>query len=50
MVNHKEAIIRLWFTIWLQKTDLGIQEIFSKDAVYIESWGPEYRGNEKIKL
>ena len=49
-VNHKESIIQLWFTMWLQKNDLGIQEIFSKDAVYIESWGPAYRGNEKIKL
>ena len=33
-VNHKESIIQLWFTMWLQKNDLGIQEIFSKDAVY----------------
>ena len=49
-MNHKESIVHLWFTMWLQKNDLGIQEIFSKDAVYIESWGPEYRGNEKIKL
>ena len=24
-------------------------EIFSQDALYIESWGPEYRGAETIR-
>ncbi len=46
----REDIIKQWFTMWVQKRDLGIREIFSKEAVYIESWGPEYRGVEKIKL
>ena len=49
-MDKREETIRLWFTMWLQKSDLGILEIFSKDAVYVESWGPEYRGSEKIKL
>ena len=36
--------------MWLQKKDLGIAEMFSDNAVYIESWGPEYHGSAKIKL
>jgi len=36
--------------MWLEKQDTGLQDIFAEDAVYIESWGPEYRGVRKIKL
>lgn len=49
-MKEREDIIRLWFDMWLQKKDLGIQRIFANDSVYIESWGPEYHGMEKIKL
>ena len=49
-MNEREKIIRLWFDMWLQKKDLGISEIFSDNAVYIESWGPEYHESAKIKL
>lgn len=49
-MNQREERIQLWFTMWLQKTDLGITELFSDDALYIESWGPAYRGASKIKL
>ena len=49
-MNEREKIIRLWFDMWLQKKDLGISEIFSDNAVYIESWGPEYHRSAKIKL
>ncbi len=49
-MDEREDIIRLWFAMWLQKSDLGIDKIFEKQAVYIESWGPEYHGREKIKL
>lgn len=48
-MNQREKTIRLWFDMWLKKTDLGIADIFTKDAVYIESWGPEYHGAAKIK-
>lgn len=48
--NGREEMIRLWYDMWLQKKDLGICDIFSKDAVYTESWGPEYRSAAKIKL
>ena len=38
-MNIREQKIRLWFDMWLQKRDLGMEELFSDDAVYIESWG-----------
>ena len=41
--DRRERIVRLWFDMWLQKSALGISDVFSDDAVYIESWGPEYR-------
>ena len=44
----REDIVRLWFGMWLERKDRGIAEIFSPDAVYIESWGPEYHGSAKI--
>ncbi len=45
----REENIRLWFDMWLQKKDMGIDRLFSPDAVYIESWGPEYHGRGKIR-
>lgn len=36
--------------MWLRKQDMGIRDVFSDDAVYVESWGPEYHGVAKIKL
>ena len=49
-MKTREIVIRRWFDMWLQKKDLGIAEMFSDNAVYIESWGPEYHGSAKIKL
>ena len=48
-MEQRERAVRLWFDMWLKKADLGILEIFSQDALYIESWGPEYRGAETIR-
>lgn len=49
-MERREETLRLWFDMWLQKRDLGISQIFSEDAVYVESWGPEYHGRERIRL
>lgn len=49
-VPKKERIVRQWFDMWLERRDSGIAELFADDAVYIESWGPEYHGVDKIKL
>ena len=48
--KERESKIRQWFSMWLDKQDTGIEELFAPDAIYIESWGPEYHGSEKIKL
>ena len=48
--KQRESKIRQWFSMWLDKQDTGIEELFAPDAVYIESWGPEYYGSGKIKL
>lgn len=48
-MEERERVIHLWFEMWLQKRDLGMGEIFAPDAVYLESWGPEYHGLEKIR-
>ena len=48
--TYREAKIRQWFCMWLDMQDTGICELFSPDALYIESWGPQYRGSQKIKL
>jgi hypothetical protein len=49
-MENKERIIKLWFDMWLQKKDLGIDGLFSENIIYTESWGPEYKGIEKLKL
>lgn len=48
-MDEREKAVRLWFDMWLQKKDMGILKLFSADAVYIESWGPQYAGAEKIR-
>ncbi len=49
VMDSREETIRLGFDMWLQKSDLGISRIFADNAVYVESWGPEYAGISKIK-
>lgn len=48
-MKEREQIIRRWFGMWLRGEDTGIADIFAADAVYIESWGPEYRGAAAIR-
>ena len=48
--KQRESKIRQWFSMWLCRQDIGLEELFAPDAVYIESWGPEYHGSGKIKL
>ena len=44
-----EKTIQLWFDMWLKQKDLGIDNIFTENAVYTESWGPEYHTRQLIK-
>ncbi len=48
-MQEREKIVRLWFTMWLEAKDLGIRDIFAEDAVYTESWGPQYKGADAIE-
>ena len=41
-MNEREKIIQLWFEMWLTKQDLGIDNIFTEDVIYTESWIPQY--------
>lgn len=47
-IDQRERVVRLWFDLWLQKENSGIYDIFSPDILYIESWGPQYKGRDKI--
>ncbi len=48
-MEERERIIRLWFDMWLKQRDLSMDTIFSEDILYTESWGPQYRGRDKLK-
>ena len=49
-MNKREEIIKHWFRMWLEKKDSGIENLFTPDCLYIESWGPQYKGIDKVKL
>ena len=49
MWEQREAAVRAWFSMWLEKQDTGILDLFAPDAVYIESWGPWDHGAEAIR-
>ncbi len=49
-MNEREKIIRLWFDMWLRQEDLGIDDIFTKDVTYVESWGPKYESRDTVKV
>ena len=48
--KKREKIIRQWFDMWLTQKDMGIDDVFSEDVVYTESWGPKYSGLLTLKL
>ena len=48
-MDERERMIRLWFSMWLEKKDLGIDDIFAENVIYTESWGPCYNSRETVK-
>lgn len=46
--DRREAVIRRWFDGWLRAEDCGIADIFAPDCLYVESWGPRYRGADQV--
>lgn len=47
-MEERERRIHLWFDMWLQQQDMGIDDLFTEDVLYTESWGPQYN-NRTIK-
>ena len=48
-MEEREKIIRLWFDMWLQQKDLGIDDIFEENIIYVESWSPRYENRGTVK-
>ena len=48
-MNEREKIIRLWFDMWLNQQDMGIDDIFAEDVIYTESWSPQYNNRKTVK-
>ena len=48
-MEEREKIIKLWFDMWLQQRDLGIDNIFEENVIYIESWSPKYENRDTVK-
>ena len=48
-MEQRETLLRQWFAMWLQQEALSLSDLFAPDAVYIEGWGPEYRGAAAIR-
>ncbi|WP_288866763.1 nuclear transport factor 2 family protein [uncultured Sneathia sp.] len=48
-MEKREKIIYLWFSMWLKREDLGIEDIFTNNVIYIESWGPKYIDCKSVK-
>ena len=48
-MNEREKTIRLWFEMWLNQQDMGIDDIFTEDVIYTESWSPQYNNRKTVK-
>ena len=48
-MNEREKTIRLWFDMWLYQKDMGIDDIFTEDVLYTESWCPQYSNRKTVK-
>ena len=49
-MNEREKTIRLWFDMWLNQQDMGIDDIFTEDVIYTESWSPQYNRSEERRV
>ena len=47
-MNKKEQIIRRYFDSWITGEVSVLSETFTENAVYVESYGPVYRGLDTI--
>lgn len=44
----QEVLIQKYFKTWLEKENAIWKDIFSKDIVYSECYGPEYHGIDQL--
>lgn len=44
----EEQRIRLYFDAWLKQDESLLPALFDPDVVYVECYGPEYRGIDQI--
>ena len=49
MHSREEKALGRWFEAWIQKDASAIGEVFAKEIVYSECYGPVYRGLEQIR-
>ena len=49
-MEERENRVREWFSMWLRQDCTGLETLFCPEAVYVESWGPEYHGADQIRL
>ncbi len=47
-MKSKESIIKNYFNAWINNDDSNLRNIFTKDIVYSECYGPEYHGINQI--
>lgn len=48
-MDERKKMIRLQFSMWLEKKNLGIDDIFAENVFYTESWGPCYSNRETVE-
>lgn len=48
VLSAREQSVRRYFNMWLERSCSGIESVFSKDVVYIESDGKEYHGTTQL--
>ncbi|MBB6623288.1 nuclear transport factor 2 family protein [Clostridium gasigenes] len=49
-MDKKEKIVRDYFKGWIDNDKSIIERYFCENALYIESWGPAYKGIKELKL
>ncbi len=48
-MTEQEKIVAEYFDMWVSRDGSRLPRIFSRNALYVESWGPEYHGLEEIQ-
>ena len=48
VLSGRELSIRRYFSMWTMRDCAGIEDVFARDVIYIESDGKEYHGTEQL--